>query len=219
MEDVRTIDRADAICSSARSRRAALTSTLASPRDGSKRGSQVSFRHPDGYAIMQALIARGVIGDFRAPDAIRFGFTPLYIGEAEVLGAADIIADDHRPRPALGPPRIPPEGAGDMSGKPYDPSAAGARDVVHRSACPTATICPSDRVLDAQRPLSTAHDELLFIIQHQTLELWMKLAVHEIRAAHRGDPRGQGGAGLQDAGAGGPHLRAARPAPGTCCAP
>ena len=63
--------------------------TLASPRDGSKRGSQVSFRHPDGYAIMQALIASGVIGDFRAPDAIRFGITPLYIGEAEVLGAVD----------------------------------------------------------------------------------------------------------------------------------
>jgi kynureninase len=40
---------------------------------------------------MQALIARNVIGDFRAPDAIRFGFTPLYIGEAEVLGAVDIL--------------------------------------------------------------------------------------------------------------------------------
>lgn len=63
---------------------------LASPR-GLKRGSQVSFRHPAGYAIMQALIARGVIGDFRAPDSIRFGFTPLYIGEDEVLGAAAIL--------------------------------------------------------------------------------------------------------------------------------
>ena len=42
---------------------------------------------------MQALIARGVIGDFRAPDAIRFGLTPLYIGEAEVLGAVDILED------------------------------------------------------------------------------------------------------------------------------
>ncbi|MBX3569663.1 MAG: kynureninase [Rhizobiaceae bacterium] len=66
---------------------------LASPRDGSVRGSQVSFRHPQGYAIMQALITRGVIGDFRAPDAIRFGFTPLYIGEAEVRGAARILAE------------------------------------------------------------------------------------------------------------------------------
>ena len=67
--------------------------TLASPRDGAMRGSQVSFRHPQGYAIMQALIARGVIGDFRAPDAIRFGFTPLYLGEADVLGAVDILED------------------------------------------------------------------------------------------------------------------------------
>ena len=66
---------------------------LASPRDGTTRGSQVSFRHENGYAIMQALIARGVIGDFRAPDIIRFGFTPLYIGEAEVLKAADILAE------------------------------------------------------------------------------------------------------------------------------
>lgn len=66
---------------------------LASPRDGSRRGSQVSFRHAQGYAIMQALIARGVIGDFRAPDAIRFGFTPLYIGEKEVRGAATILAE------------------------------------------------------------------------------------------------------------------------------
>lgn len=64
---------------------------LASPREGERRGSQVSFRHPQGYAIMQALIDRGVIGDFRAPDVLRFGFTPLYIGEAEVRGAIDVL--------------------------------------------------------------------------------------------------------------------------------
>jgi kynureninase len=67
--------------------------TLASPRDGTKRGSQISFRHPEGYAIMQALIARGVIGDFRAPDAIRFGFTPLYVDESDVMGAVKILGD------------------------------------------------------------------------------------------------------------------------------
>ena len=66
---------------------------LNSPRDAAKRGSQVSFRHPQGYAVMQALIARGLIGDFRAPDSIRFGFTPLYIGEAEVRAAVAIIED------------------------------------------------------------------------------------------------------------------------------
>ncbi len=67
--------------------------TLATPRAHDQRGSQVSFRHPEGYAIMQALIARGVIGDFRAPDILRFGFTPLYIGPTEVQAAVDILAD------------------------------------------------------------------------------------------------------------------------------
>ena len=65
---------------------------LASPRDGRVRGSQVSFRHPQGYAIIQALIARGVIGDFRAPDILRFGLTPLYIGESDIVAAVDIMA-------------------------------------------------------------------------------------------------------------------------------
>jgi len=69
------------------------TLTLASPRDPQDRGSQVSFRHNEGYAIMQALIARGVVGDFRAPDILRFGFTPLYIGLEEVLRAAEILAE------------------------------------------------------------------------------------------------------------------------------
>ena len=66
---------------------------LASPRDANKRGSQVSFKFADGYAVMQALIARGVIGDFRAPDIIRFGFTPLYIDKNDVDGAVKILAE------------------------------------------------------------------------------------------------------------------------------
>jgi kynureninase len=69
------------------------TLVLASPRDPAQRGSQISFRHPEGYAIMQALIARGVIGDFRAPDILRFGFTPLYTSEADVSGAARVLAE------------------------------------------------------------------------------------------------------------------------------
>jgi kynureninase len=67
--------------------------TLASPRDGTKRGSQVSFRHANGYPIMQALIARGLIGDFRAPDAIRFGLTPLYVDASDIHAAVDVIED------------------------------------------------------------------------------------------------------------------------------
>lgn len=75
------------------SRLAGYGFTLASPRDSGGRGSQVSFAHEEGYAIMQALIARGVIGDFRAPDILRFGFTPLYISYAEVWKAVDVLAD------------------------------------------------------------------------------------------------------------------------------
>ncbi|MBV0911711.1 kynureninase [Anianabacter salinae] len=66
---------------------------LASPRDPAQRGSQVSFRFEQGYAAMQALIARGVIGDFRAPDIMRFGITPLYTSEADILRAAEVLGD------------------------------------------------------------------------------------------------------------------------------
>jgi len=67
--------------------------TLASPRDPDARGSQVSFRFEEGYAAMQALIDRGVIGDFRAPDIMRFGITPLYIDEADIDRAVRVIAE------------------------------------------------------------------------------------------------------------------------------
>jgi len=72
------------------SRCAGLGLTLASPRDPSLRGSQVSFaRQEGGYAIVQALIERGVIGDFRDPDILRFGFTPLYTRYVDVWDAVD----------------------------------------------------------------------------------------------------------------------------------
>jgi kynureninase len=68
--------------------------TLVSPRDGRTRGGHVSFAHPDdGYAMVQALIAEGVIGDFRAPDVLRFGFAPLYLRYVDVWDAADRLAD------------------------------------------------------------------------------------------------------------------------------
>ena len=66
---------------------------LVSPRDPRRRGSQVSFAFEHGYAAMQALIARGVIGDFRAPDVMRFGFTPLYLDEDDVAAAAEILGE------------------------------------------------------------------------------------------------------------------------------
>ena len=65
---------------------------LASPRDPTQRGSHIVFAHPEGYAVMQALIARGVIGDFRAPDLMRFGFTPLYNRFVDMVRAAEILA-------------------------------------------------------------------------------------------------------------------------------
>jgi len=65
---------------------------LASP-PAATRGSQVSFRHTDGYAIMQALIDRGVIGDFRAPDLMRFGFAPLYNRFVDVYDAVAVLKD------------------------------------------------------------------------------------------------------------------------------
>jgi kynureninase len=66
---------------------------LASPRDPNARGSQVSFRFHEGYAGMQALIARGIIGDFRAPDIMRFGFCPLYNTPEDVSHAASVLCD------------------------------------------------------------------------------------------------------------------------------
>lgn len=64
---------------------------LASPADQAERGSQISYSHPEAYPIVQALIARGVVGDFRAPDVLRFGLTPLYTSFAEVAAAVDAI--------------------------------------------------------------------------------------------------------------------------------
>ena len=66
---------------------------LASPRDPAERGSQVSFNFADGYAAMRAVIERGVIGDFRSPDIMRFAITPLYIDKSDIENGAKIIAD------------------------------------------------------------------------------------------------------------------------------
>jgi kynureninase len=66
---------------------------LVTPREHAHRGSQVSFTHPQGYAVMQALIERGVIGDYREPEIMRFGFTPLYTSYCDVWDAVEILRD------------------------------------------------------------------------------------------------------------------------------
>ena len=66
---------------------------LISPADSTQRGSQLSFRHNNAFALCQALIARGVIGDFRDPDILRLGFAPAYLRFQDMAEAARHLAD------------------------------------------------------------------------------------------------------------------------------
>ena len=74
-------------------RLAPLGCGLSASRDGARRGNHVSITHPSGYQIMQALIARGIIGDFRAPDVMRFGFGPLYVRYVDIWDAVLAVED------------------------------------------------------------------------------------------------------------------------------
>lgn len=82
----------------------------ACPADAEGRGNQASLRHPHGYEIVQALIADGVVGDFRAPDVLRFGFAPLYVGFADVFDAVErlrIVLTEERWRDTRFSVRLP----------------------------------------------------------------------------------------------------------------
>jgi kynureninase len=84
---------ADLFIAEAQGRGADPHLVLTGPSEAARRGLHVSFAHPQAYAVVQAMIARGIVGDFRAPDIARFGFSPLFLSYAQVWAAAETLAE------------------------------------------------------------------------------------------------------------------------------
>ncbi|HEU4539820.1 MAG TPA: kynureninase [Jiangellaceae bacterium] len=84
--------------------------TVEAPREHNRRGSQVCLRHPEAYGLVQALLARGVVSDFRTPDVARFGFAPLYVKFVDIWDAVDaaasVLANGEFSRPEYGTRRF-----------------------------------------------------------------------------------------------------------------
>ena len=197
---------------------------FATPREHAQRGSQVCLTRDEGagvngqgsgaYAIVQALIARGVIPATGLPqrrrrqgphkDILRFGFTPLYIGFEDVWNAGGAPAPGAGER-RVAKGRVQPDPRRHLTGKanhhvPFlsnpapaeqQPGAALPESIVHEERAQLDfskkhelwRLPAARRHPHRAKPLSPAHDEMLFIVQHQTSELWMKLMLHELRAA------------------------------------
>ena len=133
---------------------------LATPRDAAARGSQVRFAIAEGYPIVQALIARGVIGDFRAPDLLRFGFAPLYMRFVDVWDAVERCARCSDERSGISP--CSDSGGGDMKRQMPSAARAGGQDRL-RGPADLRRLPGARPAARRQQPLSDSHDELLFI--------------------------------------------------------